>query len=114
MNVRLIDTEGTTRLLFEGHLTFEFARELEDRIIDALRRHAQLEVDLSGVVEIDVCGLHLLRILDAVGGDGIRTVATSPAVEQARLRLMAPGRGSSLRSARRQAAESDTAAPFPA
>jgi len=79
MNVTLIDQEHACRLVFDGKLTMEFARELEDRIIDALRRYTRFEIDLSGVDEIDICGIHLLGVLDAVGGSQVKVVDTSPA-----------------------------------
>jgi ABC-type transporter Mla MlaB component len=100
MSVNLIDKENACRLVFEGSLTFEFARELEDNIINALRRYTQFELDLSGVCEIDICGIHLLGVLDAVAGKHVEVVDTSPIVKQAYGRLLAPGRGTWLRGSR--------------
>ena len=97
MGIHLIEKDHACRLIFDGCLTFEFARELEDCIIDALRRYTHFEVDLSGVLEIDLCGLHLLRVLETVGGENFQTVAGSLLVEQAQRRLLAPGRGVWLR-----------------
>lgn len=99
--------EAACRLIFEGKMTFEFSRELEDRIISAMRRHQCLEVDLSGVHEIDLCGIHLLGLLQNFGGKKVTIVATSPVVEQAASRLLASFRGASLgRVARKEAAVS--------
>ncbi|HZX33075.1 MAG TPA: hypothetical protein VFF03_17120 [Rhodocyclaceae bacterium] len=83
MTIRIIDKEGACRLVFDGCLTAEFSRELEDRIIEALRRYTRFEVDLSGVKEVDQCGLHLLHILNTLGGSHVETVADSPVVVEA-------------------------------
>lgn len=71
------------RLTFDGSMTIDFANELEDKIINAMRQHRRLEVDLSGVREIDLCGVHLIRLLQTVGGKDINFVATSPVVDHA-------------------------------
>lgn len=98
-----IDETGC-RLVFEGKMTFEFSRELEDRMIAAMRRHQCLEVDLSGVREIDLCGIHLLGVLQSFGGKKVTIVATSPVVERASSRLLGSFRGASLGRAARKAA----------
>lgn len=71
------------RLIFDGSMTTAFANQLEDRILDAMRSYRHLEVDLSGVREIDLCGIHLIRLLQTVGGKAVDFVATSPIVERA-------------------------------
>lgn len=103
MNVTLTDKGSACRLVFSGTLTIEFARELEDKIISALRRYTEFEIDLSEVSEIDVCGIHLLGVLDAVGGNKVHVVASSAAVERAYERL-APRRGTWLRGSREERA----------
>lgn len=100
MSVHLIEQEDTCRLVFEGALTYEHARDLEDRIIHALRRHARFEVDLSGVSEIDLCGIHLLRILETVAGDNLEIVSEAPLIERTRERLLSTTRSTWLRSSR--------------
>lgn len=97
MSITLIDHRSYCRLVFEGSLTFEFARELEDRIIEALRRYTCFEIDLSGIREIDLCGIHLLGILDTIAGDHARIVGHSPVVERAKAHLLMSQRGSCLR-----------------
>lgn len=77
------------RLIFDGSMTVDFANELEDKIIDAMRHHKRLDVDLSGVREIDLCGIHLIRLLQTVGGKAVNFVATSPIVEHAFRSLLA-------------------------
>ena len=71
------------RLTFDGSMTLAFANELEDRILEAVRKYKHLEVDLSGVREIDLCGIHLIRLLQTLGGKAVNFVATSPIVEHA-------------------------------
>ncbi|MFZ4538588.1 hypothetical protein [Propionivibrio sp.] len=71
--------ETSFHIKFGGKMTYEFYRELEDKVIDAMRRYNHLEIDLSEVSEIDICGLHLVGLLQRAGV----IVATSPVVEQA-------------------------------
>lgn len=91
--------ENASRLKFHGKMTHEFYHEQEDRIIDAMRRHESLEIDLSEVEEVDLCGLHLIGLLKSVG----TIVATSPAVALAANRLISSLQSASLgRAARRE------------
>lgn len=77
------DNDCGFRLTFDGSMTVAFSNELEDRIINAMRKYKHLEVDLSGVREIDLCGIHLIRLLQTVGGKAVDFVAASPIVEHA-------------------------------
>jgi anti-anti-sigma regulatory factor len=106
MKITLIDNKEQCQLIFSGRLTYQFAQELENRIIDALRRYSHFEIDLSGVREIDICGIHLLGILDAVAGNNVKVIATSPVVAQAQQRLLAPRRSTWLRGSRDERAQS--------
>lgn len=83
MNNVLTAGKADFRLTFDKKMTYEFATELEDKIIDALRRYTHVEIDLSRVLEIDLCGIHLLGLLKCFTGKGVVIVATSPAVDQA-------------------------------
>lgn len=88
------------QLKFAGKMTYECYRELEDRIIDAMRRHKSLEIDLGEVSEIDLCGLHLVGLLHRVGV----IVASSPVIEQATKRLLTSHNSAALgHMARREA-----------
>ncbi len=98
MSITLIEADRRTcRLQFDGSMTFAHARELEDGIIDAMYRYQRLEIDLSGVREIDILGIHLLGQLQAFG-DGARIVARSEVVQQACDRLLSSPRRSYLRN----------------
>jgi anti-sigma B factor antagonist len=51
------------RLTIEGEMSIYRAAELKERLIDALAEaDAVLEVDLSGVTEIDTAGVQLLML----------------------------------------------------
>jgi len=102
----LLTTDGAVcRLTFKGKMTFEVARELEEGILGAMHRYRHLEVDLSGVDEIDLCGIHLLGLMQKIGGKEVVIVANSPVVEQASGRLLGSFRGANLaRIARRESA----------
>jgi len=108
MDQRLSTDKPVFRLTFAGRMTFDVAADLEDRIVDAMRRHERIEVDLAGVTEIDLCGIHLLGLLHSVGGNEVRIVDSSPIVEQATKRLLGSFGGASLgRVARKKNAASD-------
>ena len=83
MNTAYMDGDSPFRLTFDGSMTINFANELEDRILDAMRQHRRLELDLSGVREIDLCGIHLQRLLQALGGKAVNFDATSSIAENA-------------------------------
>lgn len=77
------------RLTFNHSMTTRFSAELEDKVIDAMRRHKHLEVDLSAVREIDSSGVRLIELLTRLGGKEVDFVATSPVVERATRHLIA-------------------------
>lgn len=92
MNVTLIGEGQTCRFILEGRLTIEFARELKARIVEVTRRYSEFEIDLSGVSEIDLCGVHVLGMLCSAEGKPATVVAPSPLVDQATMDLLAAGR----------------------
>lgn len=87
MNTPLNDGDVQFRLTFKSKMTFEFSGEIEDMILDALRRYTRIQVDLSKVTEIDICGVHLLGLLESFANKGVEVIATSPAIERAYERL---------------------------
>jgi anti-anti-sigma regulatory factor len=95
--------ETAFALKIGGKMTYEYFRELEDRIIDVMRHNRRLEIDLSEVVEIDLSGLHLLELLLNVGV----LVATSPVVEQASRKLLLTGNSLGLGRVRRRERRTD-------
>lgn len=52
--------KGTKTLRLEGELTIYRAAELKDEILKAMAGTASLEIDLSGITEVDGAGLQLL------------------------------------------------------
>lgn len=83
MTVRLESRDRGCRLIFDGKMTKECQREMEDRVIEALRRYRHFEVDLSGVYHIDAYGKRLLALLKEFGGNAVEIIACSPPVELA-------------------------------
>lgn len=113
MSITLIESGDVCRMVFDGCLTFEHARELEDHVIHALRRFTSFELDLSEVEEIDLCGLHLLQVIFSICGTKAVLTAGSQILEQASQRLLPSRRGLSLRGSpdeRRRGTESSRGA----
>lgn len=102
MNITVTTNEQGCRMIIDGSMTFQFARQMEDRMIDSMRRHPHIEVDLSGVREIDLHGIHHLQLLQTLGGEKVTIVAQSPAVEHASKHLLSGQRGASLARAWRK------------
>lgn len=84
-------------IIFSGAMTCSNSRDIENRIINAMRQHPKLKVDLSGVEEIDLCGIHLLGVLQSFGGDAVNIIATSPTVDAALMRLPSTHRHARLK-----------------
>jgi hypothetical protein len=102
MGISIDEGETRCRIVFEGEITDGSAREFENLIIGALRRYRHLDIDLSGITEIDLWGLHLLGVLRHLGGPHAVVVADSMVVQQATQRLMKTARGSFLRGTRHE------------
>lgn len=83
MTVRLESHDRGCRLIFDGQMTKECQREMEDRVIEALRRYRHFELDLSGVCQIDAYGKRLLGLIKEFGGNAVEIIACSTYVQQA-------------------------------
>jgi hypothetical protein len=90
MNSAINVGEVAFRLTLGKQMTSSVAKELEDTILDALRRHRNVEVDLSRVEEIDIYGTHLLGLLESFFGKGLSVVDSSPSVDNAFRRYLSP------------------------
>jgi len=90
MKITLNGVGNDRCLVFEGSMTCKFAREIENSIIDMMRRHPKINVDLSRVHEIDRCGVHLLSVLKSFGGDAVKIIATSSEVEMTLQQMISP------------------------
>lgn len=97
MKIEVNSGNAGSSITFTGPMTYEHSREMENQIINAMRRHPRLDVDLSSVDEIDLCGIHLLCMLKSYGGDAVHIVATSPTVENALQKLPVASRHSRRR-----------------
>ncbi|QFY42369.1 STAS domain-containing protein [Candidatus Methylospira mobilis] len=66
--------EITGRIALEGEMTIYTAAELKARLLKALEENEALEVDLSGVSELDSAGLQLMVLLKREAGDQGKSV----------------------------------------
>ncbi len=78
------DTAAGRRLLIEGEMTVATAAALRDEILAALapQTAGEIEIDLSGVSEMDTAGLQLMLQIKRKCGTHLRLVNHSPAVLQ--------------------------------
>ena len=113
MSITLVENGDACRMIFDGSITYEYWAEQEDIIIDAMRRYTSFEVDLSGIQEIDLCGIHLLGVLHSVGGKNVTIVASSSIVDQASKRLLASQRLASIGRAARRAEVLNSCRSYP-
>jgi ABC-type transporter Mla MlaB component len=60
MSVHAIRAQQQTRLIFDGALTIYEARETRDALQDLVSDTQPIEVDLTGISEIDLSGVQLL------------------------------------------------------
>ncbi|HSI96479.1 MAG: lipid asymmetry maintenance protein MlaB [Methylophilaceae bacterium] len=51
---------GQCRHVVEGEMTIYRAAELKDELMSKIDQHQEIEIDLSGVSEIDTAGLQLM------------------------------------------------------
>ena len=74
---------GVTRIAIDGELTIYRAADLKVTVLDALRKARVLEIDLSGVTELDTAGLQVLMLAKqtaAADQRELRLLNHSPAV----------------------------------
>ena len=81
------DTQGAAQQLhLEGELTIYAAADLKQKLLAPLDDHAEVEVDLSGIGEVDTAGLQLLVLAKreaAARNKSLRLANHSPAVLEA-------------------------------
>jgi len=81
---------SSARLIFEGEMTIFQASELNVSLQQALKDNASLEVDLSGVTELDTAGVQLMLVAQreaTTQGQSLRWCGHSPAVQEVLRRL---------------------------
>ncbi|MYM74660.1 STAS domain-containing protein [Duganella sp. FT109W] len=54
--------DDVTRMSLDGELTIYRAADLKVSVLEALRQTRVLEIDLSGVIELDTAGLQVLML----------------------------------------------------
>jgi anti-anti-sigma factor len=77
------DVDNLTRISLDGELTIYRAADLKVTVLEALRKTRVLEIDLSGVTELDTAGLQVLMLAkQAAAADQreLRLLQHSPAV----------------------------------
>lgn len=75
--------EDVTRIALDGEITIYRAADLKTIVLDALRKTRVLEIDLSGVTELDTAGLQVLMLAKqtaAADQRELRLLQHSPAV----------------------------------
>jgi anti-anti-sigma factor len=75
--------EDVTRITLDGELTIYRAADLKVTVLEALRKTRVLEIDLSGVTELDTAGLQVLMLAKqtaAADQRELRLLQHSPAV----------------------------------
>ncbi len=78
-----MSTSSVNRMAIEGELTIFTARELQERLLALLAQGEDVEVDLSGVGEMDSAGVQLLlatRTEAAARDVALRFTGPSPVV----------------------------------
>jgi anti-sigma B factor antagonist len=83
MPIRLDNTGLAAVVMIEGELSIYTAAELKPQLYNVLQQHAELELDLSAVSEMDSAGLQVLIATkrEAAGsGRVLRLTQHSPAV----------------------------------
>ena len=77
--------EGATRITVEGDLGIYHSAEIKQRLIEEVRAHPVLELDLSHVGEIDTAGFQLLALAKRESlklDSALHIVGHSPAVRE--------------------------------
>ena len=76
-------SEDVLRIAIEGEMTIYRAADLKVTVLEALRKTKVLEIDLSGITELDTAGLQVLMLAKntaAADQRELRLVNHSPAV----------------------------------
>jgi anti-anti-sigma factor len=76
-------SDDVTRISIDGEMTIYRAADLKVTVLEALRKTRVLEIDLSGITELDTAGLQVLMLAKqtaAAGQRELRLLQHSPAV----------------------------------
>jgi anti-sigma B factor antagonist len=81
--MELAMSDDVLRIAIEGEMTIYRAADLKVELLEALRKTRVLEIDLSGIIELDTAGLQVLMLVkQAAAADQreLRLLQHSPAV----------------------------------
>lgn len=76
----LISSDDAGRMVLKGELTIYTVAEVKAGIGDSLKDRDEIEIDLSGVTEIDTAGLQLMLIAKRKPGKHVRFLNHPPSV----------------------------------
>jgi anti-sigma B factor antagonist len=80
MSVEVEYTGTSARVMLGGELSIYSVAEVKSALAEAMVRASELEVDLSGVTEIDSAGLQLMLIVKRHPESAVRFVGHPPEV----------------------------------
>ncbi|WP_295999828.1 STAS domain-containing protein [Rugamonas sp.] len=75
--------DAVARFVIDGEMTIYRAADLKTEVLEAVRKNAVLELDLSGISELDSAGLQVLMVAKqaaTAAGHRLHLVAHSAAV----------------------------------
>jgi anti-sigma B factor antagonist len=74
MNIQVEHTGNGTRVKLAGELTIYTAAEIKAALAEVMVESGEIEIDLSGITEIDTAGLQLMLIAKRNPGTVVRFV----------------------------------------
>ena len=80
MSVEIEHTGKSARVMLSGELTIYSVTEIKSALAEVMGKASEIEVDLSGVTEIDTAGLQLMLIVKRNPGSDVRFVNHPPEV----------------------------------
>ncbi len=63
MDIKIKKTKGLYRMRLNGEMTIIQAIDLKNNFLDNLEKCKEIEIDLSGVTEIDTAGFQILCLI---------------------------------------------------
>lgn len=80
MGIHMSEHDGICRVLLDGEVTIYSVGDLRPNLLSAILEHAETEVDLSAVDEMDSAGLQLMLMSKRCEGRIVRFTNHSAAV----------------------------------
>lgn len=82
MTIHIEHSENGAQIRLTGELTIYTVTEIKTALAEAMNGVDDVEIDLSGVTEIDTAGLQVMLIVKRSPGKNIRFANHPPAVRQ--------------------------------